>query len=92
MGRLGSVTMHCWARYLFLAVVAALGTGQMLAACGQKGDLYLVKEGDTAPKEQPRGQGRLRCLCLRTMPPQGEGESLEVLDAVPSEAPDLGGI
>jgi len=84
--------MHCWARYLFLAVVAALGTGQMLAACGQKGDLYLVKEGDTAPKEQPRGQGRTQVSGPPDYAAQGEGESLEVLDAVPSEAPDPGGI
>ena len=33
--------MHCWARYLFIAVVSVLGIGQMIAACGQKGDLYL---------------------------------------------------
>jgi len=33
--------MHCWARYLFIAVVLVLGIGQMIAACGQKGDLYL---------------------------------------------------
>lgn len=33
--------MHCWARYLFIAVVFVLGIGQMIAACGQKGDLYL---------------------------------------------------
>ena len=33
--------MHCWPRYLFWLVIALLGTGQMLAACGQKGPLYL---------------------------------------------------
>ena len=33
--------MGCWARNLFLAVVVMLGIGQMIAACGQKGDLYL---------------------------------------------------
>jgi len=84
--------MHCWARYLFLAVVATLGTGQMLAACGQKGDLYLVKEGDAAPKEQPRGQGRTPAPVPPDYAAQGEGESFDVLDAVPSEAPAPGGI
>lgn len=34
-------TMGCWARNLFLAVVVVLGIGQMIAACGQKGPLYL---------------------------------------------------
>jgi hypothetical protein len=34
-------TMHCWARYLLWLVIAALGIGNMLTACGQKGDLYL---------------------------------------------------
>ena len=33
--------MICWARYLFIGVVAIPGVGHMVAACGQKGDLYL---------------------------------------------------
>lgn len=33
--------MHCWPRYLLWLVIALLGTGQMLAACGQKGPLYM---------------------------------------------------
>jgi len=84
--------MHCWARYLFLAVVAALGTGQMLAACGQKGDLYLVKEGDAAAKAQPNRQAGPAAAEHPDYAPQGDGESLNVLDAVPSATPDLGGI
>lgn len=54
--------MHCWARYFFIAVVAVLGIGQMIAACGQKGDLYLPEPqakaaapdatSDEAPKIQ----------------------------------------
>lgn len=43
--------MHCWARYLFVAVIAVLGIGQMIAACGQKGDLYLPKpKKEAAPQ------------------------------------------
>lgn len=41
--------MHCWARYLWYAVIAALAMGQMVAACGQKGPLYL-------PEPQPAAQ------------------------------------
>ncbi len=33
--------MHCWARYLLWLVIAILGIGNMLIACGQKGALYL---------------------------------------------------
>ncbi len=33
--------MHCWARYLFIAVVVLLGTLSMMSACGRKGPLYL---------------------------------------------------
>jgi predicted small lipoprotein YifL len=33
--------MYCWARYLFVLVVIALGILSMLEACGQKGPLYL---------------------------------------------------
>jgi predicted small lipoprotein YifL len=43
--------MHCWARYLFIAVVSVLGVGQMIAACGQKGDLYLPKPEEKAPEQ-----------------------------------------
>ena len=43
--------MHCWTRYLFIAVVAVLGIGQMIAACGQKGDLYLPKPEEKAPEQ-----------------------------------------
>jgi predicted small lipoprotein YifL len=84
--------MHCWARYLFFAVVAALGTGQVLTACGQKGDLYLVKEGDAAAKAQLDRQPRPSTAVRPDYAPQGDGESLNVLDAVPSTTPDLGGI
>lgn len=38
--------MHCWARYLFFAVILVLGIGNMVTACGQKGDLYLVDESE----------------------------------------------
>lgn len=52
--------MRCYARYLFLLVVAVLGFGQMLAACGQKGPLYHPGETqDQAPApetEQPADQ------------------------------------
>jgi predicted small lipoprotein YifL len=42
--------MHCWARYLLIAVVSVLGIGQIIAACGQKGDLYLPEaEEEAAP-------------------------------------------
>jgi len=46
--------MHCWAQYLFVILVAILGTGSALIACGQKGDLYLPErpEGSAAPAHQ----------------------------------------
>lgn len=36
--------MLCWARQLFILVVALLGISQMMAACGQKGPLFLPDE------------------------------------------------
>jgi predicted small lipoprotein YifL len=30
----------CWAQYLLWFVIALLGTGSALSACGQKGALY----------------------------------------------------
>lgn len=47
--------MRCYARYLFLAVVALLGLGQMLTACGQKGPLYHPDQTqDEAPPALPQ--------------------------------------
>lgn len=36
----------CWAQYLLWLVIAVLGAGSMLSACGQKGDL--VRPADSA--------------------------------------------
>ncbi|TVQ88577.1 MAG: hypothetical protein EA400_08675 [Chromatiaceae bacterium] len=47
--------MHCWARYLFYAVVAVLGIGQMMSACGQKGDLYLPPDPPPTAAPPPAG-------------------------------------
>jgi predicted small lipoprotein YifL len=47
--------MHCWARDLFIVVVAALATGQMITACGQKGDLYIPEPTETRPAEPRDG-------------------------------------
>ena len=33
--------MHCWPRYILWTLIALLGSGSMLSACGQKGALYL---------------------------------------------------
>lgn len=43
----------CWARCLFITLVATLGVGQMLAACGQKGDLYLPEKEAAAGADVP---------------------------------------
>lgn len=36
--------MHCWARYILIAVVASLGVLSMGGACGRKGPLYLPEQ------------------------------------------------
>jgi len=36
--------MHCWARYLLIAVVTLLAFASMVGACGRKGPLYLPPE------------------------------------------------
>lgn len=41
----------CKAQWLLIAVVVVLGTLQMLASCGQKGDLYLPDD-DTAEERR----------------------------------------
>lgn len=64
--------MHCWARYLLYLVIAILAVGQMVTACGQKGDLYLPEErAETAPPAPP-------------LPgPDSSDEGLDALDGVP---------
>ncbi len=41
--------MPCKAHLVFIVLVIALGSMQMLASCGQKGDLYLPED---APEER----------------------------------------
>ena len=45
--------MHCYARYIFIAMIAVLGLGNILTGCGSKGDLYLPESGLTEPARQP---------------------------------------
>ncbi len=45
--------MRCWAQYLLWAVIAIFGSGSLLTACGQKGDLYLPDE-TARSKQQER--------------------------------------
>ncbi len=42
-------TMPCKAQLVFIAVIVVLGSLQILASCGQKGDLYLPED---APEER----------------------------------------
>ena len=74
--------MRCWARYLFLVVVAALAAGQWIAACGQKGDLYLPKPEPAAKQAKPVPAGV-------DVPEVQTGESLEIEDDI-AEANAIG--
>ena len=50
--------MLCWARYLFILTVVALGITGIVGACGRKGPLYLPKEEPpptTQPQSRPQG-------------------------------------
>lgn len=65
--------MHCWARYLLYALIATLGVGQMLSACGQKGDLYLP-ESAASTRQPPAAD----------IPPESLSESATATDDVPA--------
>lgn len=43
--------MRCYARQLLVVLIAVLALGHVIAACGQKGPLYLPDASD-APAEQ----------------------------------------
>ena len=45
--------MFFWARHFFIALIAILGVSQMIAACGQKGPLFLSEE-KADPRETPK--------------------------------------
>jgi|GEM_PF-1327751 len=89
--------MHCWARYLFYAVVTVLAIGQMLAACGQVGDLYLPDEAasKTAPQATPTATATLTPTAATptaATPSQPrmigtDGEGLEAIDDIPDATP-----
>ena len=46
--------MHCRPRYLLWTLIAVLGLGNMLTACGQKGDLYLPDRDQQQEEEEHR--------------------------------------
>lgn len=64
--------MNCWARYLLYLVIAILALGQMLAACGQKGPLYLSDTSQGGASQTAPIPG-----------PDRSDEGLEALDDVP---------
>jgi predicted small lipoprotein YifL len=72
--------MHCWARYLFLIIVAVLATGHMVAACGQKGPLYLPEQPQT---DEPESESAPTPL----PGPDTSDEGLEALEDVPVVPP-----
>ncbi|MBA1443545.1 MAG: lipoprotein [Chromatiales bacterium] len=43
--------MTCWPRYLLWLVIAVLGSGNLLSACGQKGPLYLPPSDETVDQQ-----------------------------------------
>jgi len=45
--------MHCWPRYFLWILIAILGLGNLLTACGQRGPLYLP-EPETEQQEKGR--------------------------------------
>lgn len=47
--------MHCWSGYVFIGIVSFLGIGHMIAACGQKGDLYLPPAEDSGNTARSAG-------------------------------------
>ncbi|WP_416274548.1 LPS translocon maturation chaperone LptM [Lamprobacter sp.] len=69
--------MHCWARYLLYLVITALALGHMLAACGQKGPLYLPDDAAQASSQSASTPG-----------PGTSDEGLEALEDVPVVAPE----
>jgi predicted small lipoprotein YifL len=77
--------MHCWARYLFYAVVTALAVGQMMVACGQTGPLYLPEQQSAAsPAATPAAPpAATKSQPPRSPPSQPDAESLEAIDDIP---------
>ncbi len=48
--------MHCWARYMLWLVIAILGIGNMLSACGHKAELYLPEHTQERTQAEPQGR------------------------------------
>lgn len=69
--------MNCWARYLLYLIIATLALGQMLAACGQKGPLYLPDVANQGTSQTAPTPG-----------PDTSDEGLEALDDVPAVPPE----
>jgi len=50
----GNAMRLCWAQILFIVVIAVLGLGSMLSACGQKGPLYLPDHASQSAQQNGR--------------------------------------
>jgi predicted small lipoprotein YifL len=48
--------MHCWPRYILWSLIAILGIGNMITACGQKGPLYLPKPDSQQEQKDMTGK------------------------------------
>jgi predicted small lipoprotein YifL len=46
--------MRCWAQYLLWAVIAMLGSGSLLSACGQTGNLYLPDAAEQSDEKKKK--------------------------------------
>jgi predicted small lipoprotein YifL len=79
--------MICWARYLLLAVVAVLAGGQIIAACGQKGDLYLPEKDKATEQPRPATERQAPAAATQPLEPDPGGEALEAEDDVPDVTP-----
>lgn len=44
----------CWPNLALLLLIAVLGIGSMVTACGQKGDLYLPDQHPAADDNKPK--------------------------------------
>jgi predicted small lipoprotein YifL len=63
---------------MLYAVVVTLGLGQMLVACGQKGDLYLPERSADPPRASAQAPA-----------PDPSAETLGTIDDVPSAPPAM---
>lgn len=78
--------MRRGAYYLSIAVLSISGMGQLIVACGQKGDLYHQDQGGTTGQNRWQGSGKAGSTATSEAGQSGSGPTRQVTAGAEADA------